>query len=503
MVRRLIALPLLVALVGCQALYESEGEGPNFEDGDGGNGGGQEANSGGAGIGQGAGSPSSADPGAFGPDDNGDDEPPPEACAASGFGAAPSAGNLAGAMFAVASLKDGNWPNNVDSSLFALQDFYAYFTIEESAQTSTAVHGRLTEVVDPSGNTPRSVLQLFVTPQNLELSGAPKAVDLVVVVDTSSSMRNDLGIASDVLQHLASQVRAQDSFEIVEWGAKAELFVSDAANPADRAEAFAAKLDALKTAQLGPGGSLGPVTEVVSTVIEGRANPHIVVVTDGGLVADSESFATIAAWRTQSAPVSFIEVQGVEAQRTYHAGKLRNLAASGNGIVMYATPSTVSNVAAHFDRLRPEYRDLTLAMSTSTLSPLAYTDAAGTDSSSTGEFLGWNRPFFLSMPVVVCDPVSTGSHTIEISGDGDFLTTAQTLVLANSPDLYMRQVAIIDRVHEMLVAGCDDASLIADISALKSELAQLGGNEAGFSELAQVLTRMDDLARSECLIAEP
>lgn len=265
---------------------------------------------------------------------------------------------LASPTFALAALAEGAWPVGADMAHLEPEEFLTYFSLPAAA----VAYGTKGEVND-AGGTP---LQVFA-----DATTGPVAQHYVLVVDTSVSMRNDLGVAAALVTGFSATLSADsaDMLTIVEWGTSprsfdpgaaptgadaAAIHTVGAADAAALGQAFADYLGTLDQAQLGPGGSLGTADTLVKSILkDGGPAPHVVVVTDGGLTPDSQTLGALAGWSKQQAIVSFVEVRSSASSLStgFHADLLATLGRAGGGVTLFANDSTVADRAAELDRL--------------------------------------------------------------------------------------------------------------------------------------------------------
>ncbi len=360
------------------------------------------------------------------------------------------------AAFAVAALDAGTWPA-INRSLLRHDEFLAYFAKSDISAPFARVR-----VVDD-----HKQLDVFVTVPPDDAS-----THLILVVDTSTSMRNDLPLAGEIVSGLATALAANagDHLTVVEWGSDPRVFTGSAGStvPASAAAELGAEFDAhardLTKAQLGPGGSLGPAQAAVDGAIGATSDtPHIVVLTDGGVEADGDAFAAIESWATKSnAVISFIEIAGgsegaMAEPRSFHREQLASMAIAGGGLSHFVTHATLGSFLSEFDGsirigrrdVRPRY-DMpgVVALLSSPEADFAAGELGG---SSLPRWSGVGRPVFTSVGVETCSLPEFGG-TVTLDGK------SYPVQVGDAEDYRVARLDLIDRLFEILRQDCAAAT---------------------------------------------
>ncbi|MFO0555550.1 MAG: hypothetical protein U0271_44645 [Polyangiaceae bacterium] len=444
---------------------------------------------------------------------------PAAVCGLSTFDFAPvQSHRLASPTFALAAVLSNAWPDNVEVDGLKREEFLTFFAAPTSGDLlGSAGYGRLR--TDDQG---KLVMDAFVAEPPATF-GDPVPVHLVVVVDTSSSMRNDLSFAANVVEKLATGLGSKDAISFVEWGGTATLFQSGKTsvfeagpNATDAAATFEQHLIELANGQLGPGGSLTTASQVVEDAMvsnpDGQQVPdpqhaqHVVLLTDGGMVPDAATLGAIGRWRRQGALVSFAEIQGAlnpdespMALGSFHADLLEQLSVQAGGLTLVLTPANVS-VLDSFDMLfRPASRAARFAMSSTDVvefeAPafgLATTgDRTGATSEPQGTWLPLGRPAFFSGAVSLChSDAAQATVTIEATGDHPLPDKVSVTGAFADPDQDPRltRLGIVDLVYDQFVAGCPaDLTMFDTLAGLVN---QLPDTDAGYQSLRQLVGAM-------------
>ncbi len=418
---------------------------------------------------------------------------PDQVCEGSLFEAGARTSGVASAMFAIASIKSGVWPN-VDLTQLDEDAFIGYFA---SLGGSTDAYGRL---VEADGH---QVMQILVEPSHPEEAPPTR---FVLVVDTSSSMRNDLTEVGEVVRQIggAIQGRPDDTLAILEWGAKSTMFQQEVPgdHAPDLAQAFSTHLGELAEAQLGPGGSLGPMKEVVGDVLSTPIAPdvvqgtHVLVLTDGGVVVDGATFGAIQSWVDQGAIVSFVEVQGDSrgAPTRFHRDVLDTLALAGGGTSLFVSSGIHDVLGSRFDDLlRPAFRDASLRFSSNGL----LVDTQDANGSTLMLEPGWSatsRPVFFSIPVQTCD---AGPITVTVTRKNDaIITEDRSVIVHGDMGPKDKKLVAIHGLFEVVTEGCtpQTAAKLEMLSALAGGLIGTDPSDAlGFGELPGLLEHIAGL----------
>ena len=255
---------------------------------------------------------------------------PPYACASEatwrGWEAAPLPwGSMASAEYARAALASGALP---DRHSLALDDFLARFS-PPPGDTATVAGGLFaSDLSDPL----KAQLDVTVFPARSEL--AAPALHLVVVVDTSQGMSQELAFASKVLRGLGTSLDEQgDELSVVRWSAASELVVGRSSTPAASAELAADALEA-SASQLPPSAELSTTLGLLLELGLDDAT-HVVLLTDGGSPVE---LSTVARLRELGSIVSIVQLVG--DQRTgdslpFAGGLLRSVAREGQGAALW------------------------------------------------------------------------------------------------------------------------------------------------------------------------
>ncbi len=269
----------------------------------------------------------------------------------------------ASATYAAEAVRTRAWPSSADMSQLELGDFVAAYADPGAPDVLRAEVAR--------GATDSSTGQLFVVPA--ASGSASKTLELFVVVDTTTSMRNELPLAGRVVREIAESLDALDSeidisFGVVALGSTSERFaILQEGNPSDIAQAFEAFLNApdgesggiaFKDGQLGPFVGLDALDQVgsgkaFSERISTADAPHVFVLTDGGFAADEGTVRTLDAWTTAGAYVSFAQLyapsEGSAPMPTSFRGDLlTSLASRGGGASLFLTDEALSDPTGLF-----------------------------------------------------------------------------------------------------------------------------------------------------------
>jgi len=436
--------------------------------------------------------------GVLGPDRNG---PELLVCETEAFSVGARGHRMASATFALSAVASGAWPLRVDSSLFDRQELRHYFSRRATDAVPGAVaYGRLV------GPPQKAVLEAVIEPEGNALGLQP--LHLVLVVDASTSMRNDFGLAKQTVRDMAEaleQGHPSDTISILEWGANQDSFrrlAAPAQDAVELADNFGMRLDDIDDGQLSPGGSLAPAAQIVTQAIQASTlGAHVVVLTDGGIVVDAATMDTVRGWTDLNALVSFVEVQGEQGESheqsgTFHVDVLRSLGAAGGGVTLYLSsalaPAMITKL--RFDELfRPSIPALEVTFETSSLSP---TELSG--ASDDVPRLGWaatGRPVFVSLPVTYCDDDGEPPASIVVAPlfDGD---AARTILLGGAlPNPQVRRLEIVDLLTSVLVAGCG-----AQQEQLDELLLEVDGIEpgVGYAEIKELVVSMQLRLAADC-----
>lgn len=255
---------------------------------------------------------------------------PPYACASEAtwrsWQTAPLAwGSMASAEYARAAIASDALP---DRHSLSLDDFLARFAPPPG--DTAAVAGKLyaSDLSDPL----KAQLDVTVFPARSEL--AAPALHLVVVVDTSQGMSQELAFASKVLRGLGTSLDEQgDELSVVRWSAASELVVGRSSTPAASAELAADSLEA-SASQLPPSAELSTTLGLLLELGLDDAT-HVVLLTDGGSPVE---LSTVARLRELGSIVSIVQLVG--DQRTgdslpFAGGLLRSVAREGQGAALW------------------------------------------------------------------------------------------------------------------------------------------------------------------------
>lgn len=271
---------------------------------------------------------------------------PPYACASDadwrGWQAAPLPwGSMASAEYARAALASQALP---DRHSLSLEDFLARFA-PPPGDTATVAGGLFSsDLSDPL----KAQLDVTVFPARSELPAPP--VHLVVVVDTSQGMSQELAFASKVLRGLGTSLDEQgDELSVVRWSAASELVVERSSTPAASAELAANSLEA-SASQLPPSADLSTTLGLLLE-LGVDATTHVVLLTDGGSPVE---LSAVARLRALGSVVSIVQLVG--AQRTgdslpFAGGLLRSVAREGQGAALWLheTYSGAGLLSGRFD----------------------------------------------------------------------------------------------------------------------------------------------------------
>jgi len=396
----------------------------------------------------------------------------------------------ASAAFAVAAVHAKTWPD-INRSLLSHEEFLAFFSRSDQGSPFGRVRG--------AENGAR-ILDVFVPPP----ATPPAPMHLILVVDTSTSMRNDLALAGDLVKQfgVAISAHADDHMTVIEWGSQPLIFEAssgDTTAPSTRAmqlgEDFAVRANELANAQLGPGASLGPAEQVVAQAIEvTQDTPHVVVITDGGIVADSDSFAAIEAWRAkQRSVVSFLEIAGPSgdasaAPTSFHREQLAALAPAGRGLTHFVTSETLPQLMADFDA---DFR-ISLDGAVPLYNMDGITDliaSADSDFASTGLGAtvrpGWaaGRPMYTSVQVNSCTSEAFGA-TVKL-GDGEPVA----FTIGAPDDERVARLGYVDLLFQLLSGDCAGAPALI----LQGPLAALDAGNEDIQALVDEVSEICDL----------
>lgn len=273
-------------------------------------------------------------------------DPPPYECAAQsswqGFRFSPLAwGSMASAEYARAALASGALP---DPTSLALDDFLARFA-PPPGDTAAVAGGLLaSDLSDPL----KAQLDVTLFPAASEL-GVP-STHLVVVVDASQGMFQELPLASKVLRGLGTSLdESGDRLSVVRWSAANELVVERSLTPAASADEAAASLES-PASQLPPSADLSTALEMLVGLVDGGP-AHVVLLTDGGSPVEP---STVARLRTGGAVVSVIQLVGQARTGNtlpFAGTMLRSVALEGHGAAlwMHETTTDLALLGRRFD----------------------------------------------------------------------------------------------------------------------------------------------------------
>ncbi len=212
---------------------------------------------------------------------------------------------LASATYVASALQAGVRP---DPSLLRRAEFQAYFA--PPAGSTPGGFGRFSVSGDDS-----AVLEV-ASVGNVPATTTP--VSLIVIVDESSTMHEELPIAADLLSAMFTAPvgglgsAPGDRLTVIEWRDEVATVVS--AEPAGSAKATSAPevIRARATEQLAGAPSFPALGDAVQAAIDGTldAAPHVVMLTDGGLAVNDEMRAQVDRWRVVAA-TSIVELHDV------------------------------------------------------------------------------------------------------------------------------------------------------------------------------------------------
>jgi hypothetical protein len=499
-------IAVAIGLAGCAATEAGE---PGTSGGDDGT-----SSSGSAGSPEGAGVAESTDA------QNG-----PQGCGPAAAVALAESHRLGSALYAISALDAGVLPK---PTLLRRDDFQAYFAPPPGS--AAGAFGRFF----PGGTTdgaPQALLEtsLFTAPP-----ATPTPVHLVVVIDESSSMREELALAAGVLGEMtrdgALGASAGDALTVIEWGDEPTVSLDLAAPDADGTfdvAAMVADLESRASTQLAGAPSFDRLERVAGDVVDASSTAsHVVMLTDGGFEIDAHARDAIASLSRRGAIVSLVELHGL-AESTDDAMPFRpELAATFAGGTHLFLGSRVGVTPSE---LAPTFHDRF-----GELFRVRRTDAIGS----------LYADGFRLVPV---EPEPVGAETSGVStawiGDGGLVTMRANMVAcagalgpevavvagllddassespftarafdAQSPDLTtaaearVARSAFVDRLVDLLEAPCDlgDTSPFRALGADVEASFQATTLEAGaLAEHQAVLARMKEWLLSYQAVCQP
>lgn len=388
---------------------------------------------------------------------------------------------MASATFAVAAAAAGAWPD-VDRSQFDAGEFLTYFSLPSAA----GGYGHVGST-DGAGELP---VDAFV-----QTTGAPQPQHLVLVVDTSVSMRNELLLAGGVVEALAGTLPQDggDRFTLIEWGAHVGSFTPSAAgasgdvhtvaagDAAGLASAFADYAEGLVDAQLGAGGSLGDAQGAVAEAL--KLEPvagHVVLVTDGGVTPDDRTLSAIASWTQLGARVSIVEVRSQASLfgASHHRALLDLLADQGGGITAFVSDATLGDFALEADRLLRAGR---VGGDAPGLTGPFLLPSAGAGLVGAPLWLPAERPVHARFNTVGCGDLAAPSAFVAADLPPDPFQSD------DSADMRAAALKDVLAVRDVMTEGCD---AIADLPVLHTELCT-GAEPVGYCRLPQLVVELN------------
>jgi hypothetical protein len=405
---------------------------------------------------------------------------PPYACASDanwrGWQAPPLTwGSVASAEYARAALATGALP---DPRSLSLDDFLARFAPPPG--DAAAVAGALYQ--GDVSNPLKAQLDVTVYPARSEL--AAPAVHLVVVVDTSQGMLQELALASEVLRTLGASLDEQgDALSVVRWSAASELVVERSNSPAAAADQAANALAALAS-QLPPSADLSSTLDLLVTLSEG-GGAHVVLLTDGSSPVAPEAVARL---REKGALVSVMQLVG--AQRTgdtlpFAGGLLRTVALEGGGAALWMHEL----VSAHAELQRSF--DAVFRRTDSPLLEIVAPYPLVMPSSESQEFTlvshGVGAPLRVVIEADVCSPDFYDAPEGE-AWWGQFAVAGGTPQAIEPNSRAQLQWLATRRIFELLSEGCPE-ELPLDLVPELEQLGALAANDPDLTALLEMSAR--------------
>jgi hypothetical protein len=397
---------------------------------------------------------------------------------------------LASATYAASALQAGLRP---DPAVLRRADFQAFFA--PSAGQTPGAFGRFSA---SDGAAPGAVLEIGSVTAS---PATPSPVNLVLVIDEHSSMREELSLAAELLDAMSTDpvrglgAAAGDTLTVLEWRDEvvAMTSVEDAAS-ALRARAKQQLAGAPSFAALGPA--------VQSAVAKAEAPSHVVLLTDGAFEIDERVRAELASWRTFAA-TSVVELHAVTAGPLPYRGPLLEAFEGGGqlyvGTVGGETPAFASSLfGARFGelfRVRQESKGYVVGTG------FSIAEALPSDGAATfGPWTGDGGAVFMRPDVEFCGgpvPASVAvSAAVGAEPEASFTAlpfgTVFTAPAATLSEARAARMELVDRLVDHLGGTCPpDAQAL---TALLAELdVQLGGQALTGTDLDEHLAAVSEI----------
>jgi len=231
-------------------------------------------------------------------------------CAPDAIVALPAGHRMASALYAISALEAGIPP---DPALLRRDDFQRYFAPPPGSTPGS--YGRFTANGISTDGMPQALLEAGVVSA---APATPTPVHLIAVVDESSSMREEIALAADLVEQMtlpgALGSAKDDRLTVIEWTDQPVALLTNASAKDGVFDTTAPVADLRKraTGQLAGAPSFEQLRAVVGDAIDAsEATPHVVVLTDGGFDLDTTAIATLEGWSARGAIASVVELHGL------------------------------------------------------------------------------------------------------------------------------------------------------------------------------------------------